>query len=104
MDETYLGHFACLPYGVDANAHLLYIVEAVEHAEYIDAVLGRQSHELRNHVVRVRGVAHSVRPSDEHLFEIHRAFSQRSHATDGKEKLSHRDIRFWACYSGKGLT
>lgn len=65
--NTHLGDLARFPDGVNAHAHLLNVIEAVEYAEHIDSVLGRQPHEFRHHVVRVRRVAYGVGPADEHL-------------------------------------
>lgn len=67
MTMTHLGDLAGLADGVDAHAHLLDVVEAVEHPEDVDPVLGGEADKLRHHVVRVGRVADRVRAADEHL-------------------------------------
>ena len=62
-----LDHAARLADGVDPELQVLHVVERVEDAEDVDAVLLREAHELEDHVVRVARVADRVRAAEEHL-------------------------------------
>ena len=52
---------------IHRHAHVLNPVETVEHAEHIDAGIGRRGHEFLHHVVGVIGIAHPVGGAQQHL-------------------------------------
>ncbi len=52
---------------VHGDAHVLDPVEAVEHAEHIDAGFGGLAHKFLHHVVGVVGVADAVGGAQQHL-------------------------------------
>ena len=80
LDEIVLGmhgadgvahsHFAdaaVLLGGLDGRFQVAHVVEGVENADDIDAVLNRQAHELLHHVVGIVLVAEDVLAAEEHL-------------------------------------
>mmetsp|Transcript_10221 Transcript_10221/g.30179 ORF Transcript_10221/g.30179 Transcript_10221/m.30179 type:complete len:842 (-) Transcript_10221:1449-3974(-) len=70
--------------GLDAELHVVDVVERVEDAEHIHAVLHRELAELVHHVVGVGGVAHGVGAAQQHLEgHVRRGRAQGAEAVPG---------------------
>jgi hypothetical protein len=54
--DAHLGDLVGLAHGLNGHLHLAQVVEAVEDAEHVEAVFGRQRHKLLDDVVRVARV------------------------------------------------
>jgi hypothetical protein len=67
ITDRALADAAGLDHRIHRHAHVLDPVQAVEHAEHVDAGLGRLLDEEPDHIVGIVGVAHPVRRAQQHL-------------------------------------
>ena len=67
--QSCFGNLAGFTDSVDRKTHVIKTVQAVKNTENVDAIFSSQLDELFNNIVRVAGVANSVRTTQQHLEE-----------------------------------
>ena len=71
-----LENLSAFQHRVHGDAHVLDPVQAVEHAEHVDAARGRAGNEGAHHIVRIDRIADTVSAAQQHLKEnIRRPFA-----------------------------
>ena len=79
-----LGMLAHFPHRLQRHLDIAHVVHGIEHAKYVDPVVGGTVHELLHHVVRVVAVSQDILPAEQHLLGcIGHGFLQFANALPG---------------------